>query len=101
MTLEDVAARLDKTRQYVHKIETEQILPPLDTLAAIAELTQVEPAFFATPAPTPVAEEQCHFRKHFTTRSAIKHVAATGMSALGRFSRCLVLHYSCRTNGMT
>ncbi|WP_082546082.1 XRE family transcriptional regulator [Rhodanobacter sp. Root627] len=75
MTLEDVAARLDKTRQYVHKIETEQILPPMDTLAAIAELTQVEPAFFITPAPAPVAEEQCHFRKHFTTRSAIKHVA--------------------------
>ncbi|QIL19639.1 XRE family transcriptional regulator [Thermomonas sp. HDW16] len=75
LTLEDVAARLDKSRQYVHKIETEQIVPPSETLAAIAELTQVEPAFFVAPAPTPVAEEQCHFRKHFTTRSAIKHVA--------------------------
>ena len=75
LTLEDVAARLGKTRQYVHKIETEQIAPPRETLEVIAELTQVEPAFFITPVPTPVAEEQCHFRKHFTTRSAIKHVA--------------------------
>ena len=75
LTLEDVAARLGKTRQYVHKIETEQIVPPLETLEVIAELTQVEPAFFVTPVPAPVAEEQCHFRKHFTTRSAIKHVA--------------------------
>jgi len=75
LTLEDVAARLGKTRQYVHKIETEQISPSQDVLEAIAELTQVEPVFFATPAPVPVAEEQCHFRKHFTTRSAIKHVA--------------------------
>lgn len=75
LTLEDVAARLGKTRQYVHKIETEQIVPPHETLEIIAELTQVEPAFFVTPVPAPVAEEQCHFRKHFTTRSAIKHVA--------------------------
>lgn len=74
-TLEDVAARLGKTRQYIHKIETEQIVPPSETLEVIAKLTQVEPAFFVTPVPAPVAEEQCHFRKHFTTRSAIKHVA--------------------------
>lgn len=75
LTLEDVAARLHKSRQYVHKIETEQIVPTAETLSAIAELTQVEPAFFVTPAPVPASEEQCHFRKHFTTRSAIKHVA--------------------------
>lgn len=75
LTLEDVAARLEKTRQYVHKIETEQISPPPDAVKAIAELTQVEPAFFVAPIAAPVAEEQCHFRKHFTARSAIKHVA--------------------------
>ena len=75
LTLEDVATHLGKTRQYIHKIETEQIGPPPEILTAIAELTQVEPAFFISQAPAPVAEEQCHFRKHFTTRSAIKHVA--------------------------
>lgn len=75
LTLEDVATHLGKTRQYVHKIETEQITPPPEVLVAIATITQVEPAFFVARAPAPVAEEQCHFRKHFTTRSAIKHVA--------------------------
>lgn len=75
LTLEDVASHLGKTRQYVHKIETEQIGPPPEVLAAIARLTQVEPAFFIARAPAPVAEEQCHFRKQFSTRSAIKHIA--------------------------
>lgn len=85
LTLEDVAARIGKTRQYVHKIETEQIAAPPDALEAIAELTQVDPAFFVTPSPAPVSEEQCHFRKHFTTRSAIKHVALAKGEMFRRF----------------
>jgi Zn-dependent peptidase ImmA (M78 family)/transcriptional regulator with XRE-family HTH domain len=87
LTLEDVAAHIDKTRQYVHKIETEQIVPSEATIDAIAQLTQVEPAFFARTASAPVNEEQCHFRKQFTTRSAVKQVAL----AKGEMFRRLVV----------
>ena len=74
-SLEEVAAHLGKTRQYVHKIETEQITPPEPVLEAIAEMTQVYPVFFYRQAPGSISEEQCHFRKHFTARAAIKHMA--------------------------
>ncbi len=75
LTLEEVAGHVDRTRQYVHKIETEQIAPSTDVLEAIAELTQVEPVFFFRPSSGAISEEQCHFRKHFTARAAVKHVA--------------------------
>jgi Zn-dependent peptidase ImmA (M78 family)/transcriptional regulator with XRE-family HTH domain len=75
LSLEDVAIHLEKTRQYVHKIETEQIVPPDPVLEAIAELTQVYPVFFYRQISAAITEEQCHFRKHFTARAAVKHVA--------------------------
>lgn len=75
LTMEDVALRVDRTRQYIHKIETEQIVPPDTLLEAIAELTQVQPVFFFRPSPGSITEEQCHFRKHFTARAAVKHIA--------------------------
>ncbi len=75
LTLEEVASRVERTRQYIHKIETEQIIPPDIVLEAIAELTQVQPVFFFRPSPGSITEEQCHFRKHFTARAAVKHVA--------------------------
>jgi len=75
LALEDVATHLGKTRQYVHKIETEQIVPPESVLEAIAELTQVYPVFFILAVSASIAEEQCHFRKNFTARAAVKHVA--------------------------
>lgn len=74
-SLEDVAAHLGKTRQYVHKIETEQVTPPEPVLEAIADMTQVYPVFFYRQSPGSISEEQCHFRKHFTARAAIKHMA--------------------------
>lgn len=87
LTLEDVAAHIEKTRQYVHKIETEQITPPDATLKAIAQLTQVEPVFFLRQSTAFINEDQCHFRKQFSTRSAVKQVAL----AKGEMFRRLVV----------
>ena len=87
LTLEEVAAHIDKTRQYVHKIETEQIVPSEATLNAIAQLTQVDPVFFVRQSSAPINEDQCHFRKQFTTRSAVKQVAL----AKGEMFRRLVV----------
>lgn len=75
LTMEDVAARIDKTRQYIHKVETEQIEPPTSDIEAIAALTQVQPAFFFSAPVSPVTEEQCHFRKRMGARVGIKQVA--------------------------
>lgn len=87
LALEDIATHIGKTRQYVHKIETEQIVPPETVLEAIAELTQVYPVFFIRAVSASIAEEQCHFRKNFTARAAVKHVAL----AKGEMFRRLVV----------
>jgi Zn-dependent peptidase ImmA (M78 family)/transcriptional regulator with XRE-family HTH domain len=87
LTLEDIAASVERTRQYVHKIETEQISPPPAVLDAIARMTQVYPVFFIRPATAALTEEQCHFRKQFTARAAVKHVAL----AKGEMFRRLVV----------
>jgi Zn-dependent peptidase ImmA (M78 family)/transcriptional regulator with XRE-family HTH domain len=75
LTLEDLAVGIGKTRQYVHKIETEQITPPASVLEGIAAMTQVEPVFFIRSFTASISEEQCHFRKNFTARAAVKHIA--------------------------
>ncbi|NHF64713.1 helix-turn-helix domain-containing protein [Xanthomonas hortorum] len=75
LTMEDVAVRIGKTRQYVHKVETEQIEPPMADVEAIASLTQVQPAFFFSAPVSPVTEEQCHFRKRMSARVGVKQVA--------------------------
>jgi Zn-dependent peptidase ImmA (M78 family)/transcriptional regulator with XRE-family HTH domain len=89
LTLEDVAAHVSKSRQYVHKIETEQIEPPEQILEAVAELTQVSPVFFIRQATALITEEQCHFRKNFTARAAVKHVALAKGEMFRRFVHVL------------
>jgi|GEM_PF-101381 len=92
LALEDVAGHMGKTRQYVHKIETEQIAPSDQIVEAIAKLTQVRPEFFVRPASGQIAEDQCHFRRHFTARAAVKHVAL----AKGEIFRRLVVNIETR-----
>ena len=92
LTLEDVAGHLGKTRQYVHKIETEQIAPSDQILKAVAKLTQVRPEFFVRSMSGQIAEDQCHFRRHFTARAAVKHVAL----AKGEMFRRLVVNIETR-----
>jgi Zn-dependent peptidase ImmA (M78 family)/transcriptional regulator with XRE-family HTH domain len=75
MTLEDLAVGIGKTRQYVHKIETEQISPPASVLNEIASMTQVDPVFFTRSYSASISEEHCHFRKNFSARASVKHIA--------------------------
>lgn len=75
LSLEDVASRIGKTRQYVHKLETAQGAPSAQLLLELAVALQVEPDFFYMSGVGTLAEEQVHFRKLFTTRVAIKQVA--------------------------
>lgn len=75
LSQEDVASRIGKTRQYVHKIETEQLAPPDEVVECISEMLSVRPSFFVRQASAEVGEDLFHFRKRFTAKAAIKQVA--------------------------
>jgi Zn-dependent peptidase ImmA (M78 family)/DNA-binding XRE family transcriptional regulator len=74
-SLDDVASAVDKTRQYLHKIETGQAVPTAQLQVELATALRVEPDFFYAAPAGSLGEEQIHFRKLFTTRVGIKAVA--------------------------
>lgn len=81
--LEDVAGRVGKTRQYIHKLETGQSSPTSALIDELATALGVEPGFFAVPA-SGIADEHVHFRKLFTTRAVVKHIAMAKAEVLSR-----------------
>ncbi len=84
LALEEVAERVEKTRQYVHRLETGQATPTKQLLEQLASVLQVEPAFFTSAHTLMIGEEQFHFRKLFTTRAMVKQVAMARGEMIGR-----------------
>lgn len=75
LALEEVAERVQKTRQYVHKLETGQATPTIQLLDRLSSVLQVTPEFLTSYHTSMIGEDQFHFRKLFTTRAMIKQVA--------------------------
>lgn len=76
LSLEDVADRIERTRQYIHKLETGQTSPSKDLVLLLAAALNVAPKFFYPASPQiSIPEEHFHFRKLFTTRASIKYIA--------------------------
>ncbi|MGB3290112.1 MAG: XRE family transcriptional regulator [Burkholderiaceae bacterium] len=74
LALEEVALRVGKTRQYLHKLEANQGTPTAQLAQDLADALQVEAGFFA-PKARHLHEDQFHFRKLLTTKATIKQVA--------------------------
>lgn len=91
LALEEVAERVEKTRQYVHRLETGQSIPTEQLLRCLASVLQVEPTFFTSGHVAMIEEEQFHFRKLFTTRAMVKQVAMARGEMIGR----LVAYLDC------
>ena len=75
LALDELAARVDKTRQYLHKLETGAASPTEQLLHQLAIALQVDTAFFSRNRQLILSEDQFHFRKLFTTRAGVKQVA--------------------------
>lgn len=84
LALEEVAERVEKTRQYIHKLETGQAIPTEQLLVNLASVLQVEPGFFTKNQTLMIGEDQFHFRKLFTTRAMLKQVAMAHGELVGR-----------------
>lgn len=74
LALEEVAEKVGKTRQYLHKLETGQGTPTDQLMHDLADALEVEVGFFA-PKINRLNEDQFHFRKLLTTKNTIKQVA--------------------------
>lgn len=72
--LEEVAEKVGKTRQYLHKLETGQSSPTPELSESLAHALYVLPNFFSKKEYR-LNEDQFHFRKLFTTKNSIKQVA--------------------------
>src|SRR5882724_1407195 len=84
LALEEVAERVEKTRQYLHKLETGQAVPTESLLANLASVLRVEPGFFTKNQVPMIGEDQFHFRKLFTTRTMLKQIAMARGELAGR-----------------
>lgn len=74
-SLQDLAEQVNKSKQYLSKLES-GLEQPTDYLEnSLAEALDVLPDFFRTLDPMPIADEQCHFRKQLTTKVALKQIA--------------------------
>lgn len=84
LALEDVADRVGKTRQYLHKLETGQATPTDELVVQLADALDVEPDFFSGVRYPAISDEQFHFRKLFTTRAVVKQVTIARAEMFGR-----------------
>jgi Zn-dependent peptidase ImmA (M78 family)/transcriptional regulator with XRE-family HTH domain len=74
-SLDEVADKVGKTRQYIHKLESGQAAPTELLLRELAFALCIEPEFLKSNLIEQISEEQFHFRKQFTTRAMSKQVA--------------------------
>lgn len=68
LSLNDLANSIEKSRQYIHQLETGRTEPTEQTVELLADTLKVLPSFFCTSGQAYFAEEQFHFRKNVTTK---------------------------------
>lgn len=72
LSLEQVAERVGKTRQYIQRLESGATIPTCDLANKLATALSVRPEFFEGWEQSPVNEDIVHFRKRSSTRMTIK-----------------------------
>lgn len=72
LSLEQVAERVEKTRQYIQRLESGSAVPTPELANKLAAVLFVMPEFFEVKEQSPVNEEIVHFRKRSSTRMATK-----------------------------
>lgn len=75
LSLADLGEKLDKSKQFLSRIETgaEPVSSSLEQ--ALVDELGILPEFLRHLDPMPLTEEQCHFRKQLTTKVALRQYA--------------------------
>ncbi|MFC4158241.1 helix-turn-helix domain-containing protein [Chitinimonas lacunae] len=72
LSLDDLGAKINTSRQYVHKLEIGGAEPNSDLEMRLAEELGVTPQFFRQPFTQALEEEQVHFRSLKTSKASAK-----------------------------
>lgn len=79
LTLEELAEKVGKTKQYIQKLETNNDKPTDVLVESLADVLHVLPSFFYSNFENQVYDEICHFRKARATKVFTKqYVIARG-----------------------
>lgn len=90
-SLEDVADKIGKSKQYVHKLETGLSYPTDDLLAMLCIIFDVKEDFFYQ-VHSPLQEDQIHFRSLKSSRQFAKQVVIARAEQLNRLLRFIENH---------
>ncbi|MDH0710960.1 helix-turn-helix domain-containing protein [Acinetobacter johnsonii] len=82
-SLEDVAEKIGKSKQYIHKLETGLSYPTDELLIELCKLFEVKKDFFYQ-VHSPLQEDQIHFRSLKTSRQFAKQVVIARAEQLNR-----------------
>jgi Zn-dependent peptidase ImmA (M78 family)/DNA-binding XRE family transcriptional regulator len=94
LSLDELAEKVSKTRQYISKLEV-GATRPTDLLASeLAAALEVLPDFFYEPALVQIAEDSVHFRRLASTKTGLRQVVI----AKGQMTRLLVEAVESRVN---
>lgn len=89
LSLEQVAERVNKTRQYIQRLETGIAVPTPVMTRELAAVLKVVPEFFSLQEPHRVNEEWVHFRKREGTRVSTRLSTLAKAELYGRLIRIL------------
>lgn len=91
-SLTELGERLDKSKQYLSRVETgaEPVSASLEQ--ALVEHLGILPEFLRHVDPMPLTEEQCHFRKQLTTKVVLRQYARARGEMLKRLVCVLEEH---------
>lgn len=92
LSLSELGERLDKSKQYLSRVETGAEPVSVSLEQALVEQLGVLPEFLRELDPMPLSEEQCHFRKQLTTKVALRQYARARGEMLKRLVSVLDEH---------
>lgn len=90
-SLEDVAVKVGKSKQYIHKLETGLSYPTDDLLIELCNIFDVKKDFFYQ-IHSPLQEDQIHFRSLKSSRQFAKQVVISRAEQLNRLIRFIEEH---------
>lgn len=92
LSLADLGERVNKSKQFLSRVEmgAEPVSSSLEQ--SLVDELGILPEFLRTVDPMPLSEEQCHFRKHLTTKAALRQYARARGEMLKRLVCVLEEH---------
>jgi Zn-dependent peptidase ImmA (M78 family) len=89
LSLQDLGESIDLSKQFLSRLEAGIERPTKVLEETLANRLEVLPDFFYYSDPMPISDEQCHFRKHLTTKVSLHQMARARGEILKRLVNIL------------